>query len=276
MDEDAIYFGKLVTVWTGYVAEYSTSAALSIPMVPMIVTVHPAQNSTSCIKYHSERPGYPLLTRCRRPLESVQSSQSAPLPHLVTLKEYLVTNHDGTLGTRVLVCIRSIGPRKPVQTRDLGMRNIINVTVFDETVTSCLLNLWGEQGLASHGWIPGETILLLTNPKVKTNGNAMAELSIGVKSIVDVDPACSESNWLRNMALGKKRKEVVYTPFPTNIFDPAVIKVSENRTLFTIADVDEYARDDPDTLVTGKLSVLILGVALVEYSQRIMLCCYEW
>ncbi|KAH8893193.1 hypothetical protein GQ53DRAFT_821914 [Thozetella sp. PMI_491] len=273
IDNEFIHFGRLVTIWTSYVAEYSTSAALPLPMVSLIVTVHPAQNSTSCIKYHFEAAGSPLVHLCRKPIEYILSSQSAPLSGLMTLKDYLAPKREGlTSEARIVVCVRSIGPRKAVHTKDQRDRDLVKVTVFDETVPTCNLNLWEDQTVALRAWVPDDTVLLLTNPKVKTRGSATAELGIGVKSWVEVNPEFPDAEWLRRMASDRKKREAGFLPFPTLVWGSASV-VDSSRTLFTIADLDQHVRDiSPCASFTGKLNVLILGASLVECSLRSMLC----
>ncbi|KAK0616078.1 hypothetical protein B0T17DRAFT_592697 [Bombardia bombarda] len=281
IDHEYLQLGRLVTVWTAFVAEYSANYSTRIPLVSAIIPVHPSQSSASCIKFHKDTDSPKDINLCRLPLGYTISSQSSTIPDLMSLKSYLTSGHEGVPGAKILVCVASIGPRKTVKSpkRQVPL-DLIEIGVFDETARS-VLKLWDDKAQSARLWIPNKTILLITNPhrslpdKKKTSSQ---ELSIGITSIIDVDPVFPDANWLRQMAASRTKKESVYIPFPTNMWNSEEAEAAMNgpvRALFTIAEVDEFARNEADEAFTGKLNLLIYDGQIMKNWRRQMLCCFE-
>lgn len=103
-------------------------------------------------------------------------------------------------------------------------------------------------------------------------------LSLTSATIIDVDPAIPDADWLRRWALRLKTREAINPPFPEDVFDDAqLVRTGPIRCLFTIADLDEFIRCAPEETFQGYLSLLIMEFKLVEYWKRHMLlsgeCC---
>lgn len=103
-------------------------------------------------------------------------------------------------------------------------------------------------------------------------------LSLTSATIIDVDPAIPDADWLRRWALRLKTREAINPPFPKDVFDDAqLVRTGPIRCLFTIADLDEFIRCAPEETFQGYLSLLIMEFKLVEYWKRHMLlsgeCC---
>jgi len=201
----------------------------------------------------------------------------------MNLKAYLSSGHEGVPDPRVLLCVSSVGPRKIVRPKnrpentevvDLEM---IEVSVFDET-DSCTLRLWEDKVSSAKTWIPGKTILLITNPRCRPadKKNPNPELSIGISSMVEVDPEFAEADWLRKMAMNRTKREGVYIIFPEDFWDAETAMDGLDRTVFTLADIDDLARESPNRAFTGTLNLVILGVKIAENSRKGQLCCTEW
>ncbi|KAJ4418442.1 hypothetical protein N0V85_001431 [Neurospora sp. IMI 360204] len=278
-----LYLGKLVTVWTGFVAEHSTAAAIQVPFVSMFIPVHPGPASQSCIKFHQDGTIPEETGLCRIPLEYDTSSASSQMPGLISLKAFMKGTHtnekreDDTL-TRVLVCVSSVGPRKTIKTNNKpGTRELVEVHVCDET-HHCVLKLWSDQIISARTWTAGHTVLLITNPEFypRKRVNENPGLGIALNSIVDVDPDFPDAHWLRRMAEAQKKRERVHTPFPVGVWDVEEAINGPNRVLYTLADVDERVREDSSVVFTGKLNVLILGASICESQRQNRLCCFEW
>ncbi|KAK4449153.1 hypothetical protein QBC34DRAFT_463794 [Podospora aff. communis PSN243] len=282
VDYECIQLGKLVTVWACFIAEYTSSFPFRIPFVSSVVTIHPSQTSGSCIKFHRELPGSKEITLCRTPLDYDHGCPSSQIPSLMNLKAYLNSGHEGVVDPRILLCVSSIGPRKVVRPKavpeDVGVADLetIEVSVFDET-ESCILRLWEDKVPSAKTWIPGQTILLITNPRCRPADKKRPnpELSITLTSMVDVDPDFAEADWLRKMAANRTRKESVYIPFHEDLWDAETAMDGPDRTSFTLADIDELARESPNRIFTGRLSLIILGVKIAEHCRKNQLCCTE-
>lgn len=72
------------------------------------------------------------------------------------------------------------------------------------------------------------------------------------------------------------KKECICIPFPKDVWDAEVAVHGPIRPLFTLAEVDEFARADPAMDFTGKLCLTVLGLDLLGLYRRKMLCCIEW
>lgn len=94
-------------------------------------------------------------------------------------------------------------------------------------------------------------------------------------TLVDVDPTIPDADWLRRWSIRQRSREAVNPPFPEGIFDYQAVKAGPVRCLFTIAELDEFARAAPAETFQGYLSVLIIEVKLLECFKRNMLLCSE-
>jgi len=187
----------------------------------------------------------------------------------MSLKAYLNSGHEDVPGAKILVCVSSVGPRKIVKSGNA----MAEVRVFDETESNCVLKVWEDKVPSAKGWIPNQTILLITNPRCRLpdKKNATSELSIGITSMIEVDPICSDATWLRNMASNRTKRSVC-VPFPDGLWDVETAINGDQRIIFTLADVDDFARDDDNSLFTGKLNLVIMSVHIAENWRRGMMC----
>lgn len=94
---------------------------------------------------------------------------------------------------------------------------------------------------------------------------------------MDVNPQIPDADWLRRWALRQKSREAINPPFPEGVFDYELAKSGSVRCLFTIAELDEFARKMANETIHGYLSLLIMEVKLLDCSKRQMLfsseCC---
>lgn len=95
-------------------------------------------------------------------------------------------------------------------------------------------------------------------------------------TITDVDPGIPDADWLRRWSMRQKSREAINPPFPEGVFSLRVIKYGPVRCLFTISDLDEFARAAPSEVFQGYLSLLITETKLLDYWKRQMLLSGEW
>ncbi|KAK4645496.1 hypothetical protein QC761_201950 [Podospora bellae-mahoneyi] len=282
-DQDFLKLGTLVTVWTGFVADYSAAhvaySNFRIPFVSLMISIHPSAGSTSCIRFHNEsNPSQDTTELCRVPLNYDNFINLSQVPGLMSLKAYISSGYDDNQDAHILVCVFSAGPRLTVWSKDKQKDlELIEVRVFDETCNNCVLKLWEDKVSSAKSWVANQTILLITNPILKHSirSNGLVELGIGSSSMVEVDPDFPDADWLRHMAAARTRKESVHIPFPVDIWDVDAAIHGPGRTLYTLADIDEYVREVPEVVFTGKLNLLITGVSIVEQCRKRQLCCFE-
>lgn len=200
------------------------------------------------------------------------------MPGLVDLRAHLNTSRRAAPDAKLLVCVSSIGPWRTVRSQNTRTDlSLAEVRVFDETA-SCVLKLWQDKVASARAWIPNQTVLLITNPRLSPPGkrNTAPELGIGITSTVDVNPDFPDAHWLRKMAASRIKTETVYRSFPTSIWDVEAAAHDPDSALLTLANIDDFARDDPHANFTGKLSVLITGVNITECWRKKALCCFAW
>lgn len=272
--------GQLVTIWATWVGSTGGSHYASIPYVTTWTPINPTDVGTKqFIQFLPGTVGNQQLYRT--PLECDRGKHELkPLPGLMTLCQYLKMGHE-TSGARIIVCVKSIGSRKRVKSQDrLREWELLDITVWDDTA-SCVLTLWEDKAHSARFWKPNETMLLFTSPKFvppSDNKSATLSASIGLdhNTLIEVDPDFQDANWLREWVKKRVKKESVYVPFPKDIWNAEEAVHGPVRALFTLAEVDDFARADPASDFTGKLNLIILGIDLLGLHRRKMLCCIEW
>ncbi|KAF9882057.1 hypothetical protein CkaCkLH20_00093 [Colletotrichum karsti] len=262
-----LVIGQLVTIWASWAGAAASSHHGSIPFVTMYTPINPADVGTKqFIQFIPDTPDTQNLYRVPLEHELDEEKPRKPLPGLMTLGQYLKTGHD-TRGSRIIVCVKSIGSRKRIPVQD-GTREAELLEVTEDKANSARL------------WKPNETILLFTNPKFVAPRDTKPYptppgIGLSYNTLVDVDPAFPDGDWLRQWVKGRVKKESVYIPFPQDVWDVEDAVHGPIRPLFTLAEVDDFARTDPATDFTGKLSLTILGIDLLGHYRRKMLCCVE-
>ena len=205
---------------------------------------------------------------------------------------------------------RSVLIRKAMTRKDDSVTENVNLQVHDDTAEATL-GLWGtsalspfgtsytdsngsnpEAAVTKRGWRAGETVLLLQAPGLKIGRNvrlrrALASvkntnikqiyLSTTASTIVDVNPSIPDADWLRRWSLRQKSREAINPPFPEGMFDLRAIKSGPVRCLFTIAELDGFARAAPGETFQGYMSIMITEVKLLDCWKRHILlsgdCC---
>lgn len=184
---------------------------------------------------------------------------------------------------KVLVCVRSVGPRRTVRTKKKeGTLDLIQVGIYDDTA-SCIFTLWEDKIPSAKLWVPTQTVLLISQPwsRINDSTNRLTEdhlqLGIGYSTFVDVDPDIPEAAWLRTKIQDMARKASVIIPFPSNTWDIQLAIHGPGRTLYTLAEIEDQVRhQDPAVNFTGKLSVIVHEMNLLDQWRKTRICCTEW
>ena len=194
--------------------------------------------------------------------------------------------------SRTTLTLSVIADHKTVERKDGSSTENINIQVHDDTA-GATFGLWGTSALSPTGgssaidtieatdatsksnapWKAGETVLLLEAPGWKIGRGTY--LSLTTTTIVDVDPAISDADWLRRWASRQKVREAINPPFPEGVFDLNLMITGPLRCLYTFGDLDEFARAAPQETFQGFMSVLVMEVRLLENWKRDMLMCGE-
>ncbi|KAI0858694.1 hypothetical protein F4860DRAFT_526897 [Xylaria cubensis] len=270
--------GQRITLWATSISAGNQAEIGHIPYCSTATTIYPGRNGATHIEFHVDEPGSEDDGSLRRPVD-VNTDQYGNIPGLMTLKSFLVSGHDLGEG-RILVCVRSVGPRRTIQPKKReGSLHMVEVSIYDDTA-HCVLKLWEDKITSAKSWIPNQTILLLSQPLCREYtdraGAVHVEVGIGYSSIVNVDPDFPEAAWLRAKIQEMAKKERVIVPFPEDIWDLQLAMYGPDRTLYTLAELEEQARNQPPaTNFTGKLSVVVLEMNLLYHWRKTTTYCIE-
>lgn len=272
--EFELILGQRVTIFAIFIINPNVVEKSSFPYAKCCSAIYPGRDVSTHIIFHQDEPSSLDDDSCRLPL-GLDPQQYGSYIGLMTLQT-LVSGGFETGDAKVVVCVRSIGPQKLVRrsNRDETL-DLVEVGIFDDTIVS-VLKLWGEHAQSAQAFLPNQTVLLITKPRCLMTSEVSGELSIGCSTMVEVDPQFPEAHWLRKTAKSLAKKDAILTKFPEGLWDVKTAVHGPVRKLFTIAQVDEYARQHLSRNFTGKLNVIILETKLLETRRKGQLCCAEW
>lgn len=73
------------------------------------------------------------------------------------------------------------------------------------------------------------------------------------------------------------KKESIIIPFPVDTWDVELAMYGTARTLYTLAELEDQVRNqDPASNFTGKLSVVVYGMNLIDHWRKTTTFCTEW
>ncbi|KAG0652657.1 hypothetical protein D0Z07_0242 [Hyphodiscus hymeniophilus] len=265
--------GQLLSIWTIFISDAAKANTTAIQGVLACANLFPGRVTSDHVMIHTNSATDSI---CRTPLTY---QRGRPLQGLITLDSYLGSGgHDGVVGVKILVCVKSIGPKKRISKKTGGECDLAEVMLFDNT-GDIRWTLWGETIESAKDWQPGKTILLISNPGYRVEAHSQKG-SIGVQqaTMVDVDPEFPDAEWLRKFAVGVTKKESLCVEFPGDVFNEDVIDGAEygvNRIMFRLAEIDDWVRNNPSHSFTGHVNITIMEMSLVKLRTRGMLLCNE-
>ncbi|KAI9872923.1 MAG: hypothetical protein M1830_001057, partial [Pleopsidium flavum] len=272
--------GLLVSVWTPHVSNCDPNS-ITLRNASLVTSVFPERDKSCYFMIHEQSDEGVL---CRSPSGYKEGHDWAAL---MSLKNFVNGGSD-VADALIMVCVKSIGARKKFTTKKGNPAEKLDIKVFDDT-SEATLTLWGCVSTSAADWKPSHTILLISSPASKVDGRVW--LSLRRATQVDVDPCMADADWLRAFARRLIKREHVNEPFPEGVYDTEAIMSSENRMLFNLAEVDDFARAAPSgtsllslhptrtelliETVMGYLNVILMELNLVTLHQRHMLFCTE-
>ncbi|KAG9234330.1 hypothetical protein BJ875DRAFT_17906 [Amylocarpus encephaloides] len=260
--------GQLLSFWTSFISDKSKNDAHNIAGIDVYANMFPGRVTSDHVMIHSSDG---TASICRAPLEH-QRAQS--LPGLMTLTSYVGGGHDGVRGAKILVCVKSMGPRRKIARKTGGESELLDVALFDHTA-EVRMAMWNEMIESAREWAPGKTVLLISNPGFRVEGSGRGSLGVTRGTMVDVEPAFADAVWLRKYAVGLTRREGLCVGFPKGLWDEEAAEHGTNRMLFTLAELDTWVRTDGNLIFTGFVNVTIMELSLVALHRRNMLMCAE-
>ncbi|KAK1084900.1 hypothetical protein LTR48_005026, partial [Friedmanniomyces endolithicus] len=174
----ALRLGSLVSIWTTHISD-GENGTLSSTSAPLYASLFPERDRSCHLMLHENSDDGSMH---KKPLGF---RKGQPLAGLMTLQNFIDGGYD-VPDARILVVVKSIGPKKRVTRKDETVTENVNLTVQDDTAEA-ILGLWGsttasplgrpvsenntnpEAIVARESWKPGETVLLLQGPGCKLN-----------------------------------------------------------------------------------------------------------
>ncbi|TGJ79602.1 hypothetical protein E0Z10_g9171 [Xylaria hypoxylon] len=268
--------GQRVTFWATAISAGNQAEIGHIPFCSVATTIYPGRNGATHIQFHADEADSEDDRSIRCPLE-LSISQNNHILGLMTLKSFLAGGYDVGAG-KILVCVRSVGPRRCITSKKKEtILDLVEVGIYDDTA-HCVLKLWQDKIPSAKSWIPNHTVLLISQPWCSLNDrtNRPIEVGIGYSSMVEIDPDYLEATWLRNKIQDMAKKESVIIPFPADSWDLQIAMHGSNRTLYTLVELEDQVRNqDPARNFTGKLSVVVLEINLMEHWRKASTFCAE-
>ncbi|KAF2466043.1 uncharacterized protein BDR25DRAFT_336616 [Lindgomyces ingoldianus] len=270
-----LHLGQLLTVWTVHIS-HAEHNSLAPSAAPLFTSIFPERERSCYIMVHENSDDG---TICKRP-HNCKDTQT--LPGLITVKNFTNGGYDID-DCKLLVCVRSIGAKKKFTNKSGTTSELISIGVFDDTAEATI-TLYGAVSSSASRWQPSHTVLLITSPGWRID--RIAKLSLNANTRVDVDPDTKDAAWLRSFAQRMTKKEHINPTFPGGgksfplsvMVLATALRAAETasvRILYTLADIDEFARANPREKFTGFISVLITELNIVTYYRRNMLMCTE-
>jgi hypothetical protein len=147
---------------------------------------------------------------------------------------------------------------------------LLSLGIFDSTADASL-TLYNDLCASAASFVPCRTILLISSPGWRIEKTA--KLTLNGNSRLDIDPDMGDAHRLRALAQRLTKKEHVNPPLPD--VDVSAFEEANIRPLYTLADVDDFARSNPKEKVVGYLSVILTRLDIVTPFKRNMLMCNE-
>ncbi|KAK6006186.1 hypothetical protein QM012_006596 [Aureobasidium pullulans] len=251
--------GQLVAVWATYVTD-GDRGIFPCTVAPLYIKVFPEKDKNCHIR-RLDDPKFAQL--CRKPLRYEST--------LMSLKDF---THGGSEVTeaKILVIVKSISTRKKVTKKDGTTTDLVKVGVMDDT-SEAILSLWGVASTTPTDWQPSQTALLISSPSL--NVSHQTWLALTSSTFIDVDPSIPEAERLRTYAGHMIKRRHINTAYPDEEYEMWNISKPEEHVLYSLADLDDRAREAPEDEFEGYLSVVIIELNMSSLRQQNMLMCNE-
>lgn len=227
-----IHLGLLVTVWTAFISSTPDKDEYYRLYAPLRTSIFPGRDPSVHIILHENSDSG---TRFHKPLEYDAGRNF--LPGLMTIQAWLNGGHE-IASVRILACVKSIGPKKPITTKTNKSLELQEVKLSDDTGET-VLKLWNANTVNGKYWMPGKTILLISQPQYRFD-YGKGSMGLGVVTMIDVEPECADAEWLRKWADGLMKRESLKMELEDGLFDHEAFETGRERPLFRISDIDEW------------------------------------
>ncbi|KAI4715534.1 hypothetical protein E4T48_08277 [Aureobasidium sp. EXF-10727] len=254
-----LQIGQLVSVWATFVAN-GDRGIFPCAVAPMYIRIFPEKDKNCHIRLLD---GPEFVQACRKPLDYQ--------PSLMSLKDFVQGGSEVT-DAKVLVVVKSISTRKRVAKKDGTTADLVKVGVMDDT-SEAVLSLWGVTSTSAMDWQPSHTALLISSPGL--NVSHQTWLALTSNTFIDVNPSILEAERLRGFAGNMIKRQHINPAFPDEEYNLWSRKKPAEHVLYSLADVDNRAREAPEDEFEGYLSMIIMDLNMSTLRQQNMLMCNE-
>ncbi|KAI5273899.1 hypothetical protein E4T47_02819 [Aureobasidium subglaciale] len=270
--------GQLVAIWVTYIAN-GDKGSFPCAVAPLYIKIFPEKDKSSHIRFLDVNEStHPL---CRKPIDHEYG--------LMSLKNFIQGGFE-VKDSKVLVVVKSISARRRKTKKDGIQVHLVEVGVMDDT-DGAVLSLWGIASTSSTQWRPSQTVLLITSPGLNISHKNW--LALASDTFIDVDPDIPGATTLRTFAGRMIKRQHVNHDFPhegtacymscvsralSHVFpeyDAWVMTRPNEHVLYTLADIDDRARERPGDEFEGYLSMIIVELNMTTLRQQNMLMCNE-
>ncbi|KAI4723919.1 hypothetical protein E4T49_08340 [Aureobasidium sp. EXF-10728] len=253
-----LQIGQLVSVWATFVAN-GDRGIFPCAVAPMYIRIFPEKDKNCHIRLLD---GPEFIQACRKPLDYQ--------PTLMSLKD-LVQGGSEVTDAKILVIVRSVSTRKRVAKKDGTTADLVKVGVMDDT-SEAVLSLWGVTSASPMDWQPSQTALLISSPGL--NVSHQVWLALTSNTFIDVNPSILEAERLRAFAGNMIKRQHINPAFPDEEYNLWSSNKPDEHVLYSLADVDNRAREAPEDEFEGYLSMIIMDLNMSTLRQQNMLMLY--
>ncbi|KAI9844705.1 MAG: hypothetical protein M1837_005447 [Sclerophora amabilis] len=260
-----LHLGRLCSVWTTHVCMGQSSSIT--PSAPLETSIFPERDSSCYLMTEDEDIEDTSL--CRTPLGHCEGRFD---PSLVNLRDYLNKGYENS-DSKILVCVKGVGARKKFTNKRGRVSHKVEVGVFDDSAEA-KLTLWGVATGSAIDWQAAQTVILLSGPAIQAG--ECSTLSLKNCTHADVDPLMKGAEVLRRWAQGLTGKQIVNASLPHDAPETENILGREERILYTLGELNEFARLHPGEQLTAYLSVVMSAPNFTRLRAGNRLFCGEW
>ena len=209
-----MYLGSLLSVCITHVSPQEPSSSAT-KHLGYFVSIFPERDTAVALDILDETDN-DLAKLCRVPLGYRPGLRY--LRGLQSLSDVKVNAEQPDGDTiRMIVIVKKIGASREVFFRKDDIEKtaqVAEVLVRDNT-GEAVLSLWEYCIRSARQWKAGETVLLISQPIIKSGGNrSLNKIILGPTTTVEIDPDLDYAVNLRSWAYSKGLEESVNLPFP--------------------------------------------------------------
>ncbi|KAN0077904.1 hypothetical protein V8E54_006208 [Elaphomyces granulatus] len=248
-----IELDSLISVWSPHLSAVKPDGVHRSPTA-LMTSIFPERDGGCQVVVHDAAVSARI---CKIPLEYTDGEA---YPGLSVLAESRALGSQG-VESKMLVYVKGVGTLSSAPSEKGQQVEKVDIGVADQS-GEAILTMFGRMAHSAQRWTPFSTVLLIS----RANWTLNSRLSINSRTTIAVDPDIAELEQLRKSAISANSH--VNQPYPENVFDVEALGLAPVKLKFTLADIDEFVRSQPNEVYLGYMSVLITEVNIVTLYRR--------